>query len=357
MNCSAPTPPRGVQSGWTLPRSVVTCGVVSTLLLITASFCLGQQATRVETFTLGPNASVKVENFRGSVRAEVWEGQAVRVLAEKKEPKGQALLASDLMLMSANGDLIIKCNQTGTTDRIDLTVYLPPSARIQITGGTFPVEVNGALGSAVIQTTSGDIGYRLPASAGARVSMHSARGVVKAGLALNVDDRVGLHTLQGTIGDGAAPIMLDSKSGNITLMPGAGVRHVASISDGQYSQPDAGLARQAAPSFERPPASRQSERQPATDQDDSASGPGGDVPGSVAANNDPDSVLIQPGNRTSRGSAAGGLAPSTSNEMVFGGSGGSTRGSAVTKFGGIPRPSQTDITEESSAGLKVRIIP
>jgi VWFA-related protein len=43
--------------------------------------------------------------------------------------------------------------------------------------------------------------------------------------------------------------------------------------------------------------------------------------------------------------------------MVFGGSGGSTHGSSVTKFGGIPRPSQTDITQENSAGLKVRIIP
>src|SRR5262249_50059117 len=191
-----------------------------------------------------PNASVKIENFRGSVRVEVWDGRAVRVLAEKKEPKGQPLLASDLMLMSAGGDVSIKCNQTGAADRVDLTVYLPPTAHIQLTGGTYPVEVNGSLVSAVVQTTSGDIGYRLPPSAGARVSMHSTRGVVRAALALNVDDRVGLHTLQGSIGDGAAPVMLDSKSGNITLLPGAGVRYVASMADDQYGRRDSGFARQ-----------------------------------------------------------------------------------------------------------------
>src|SRR5260370_1234136 len=214
MNFSAPKPPRGPESRWTHPRSLCSYGVMLPFLLIAAPVCLGQQSTRVETFSLGPNASVKVENYRGAVRAEVWEEPTVKVLAEKKEPKGPPLLASDLMLMSANGDVVVKCNQTGSADRIDLTIYLPRNAHLQITGGTYPIEVNVSLGSAVVQTSSGDIGCRLPLSAGARVSMHSARGVVRAALALNVDDRVGLHTLQGTVGDGASPIMLDSKSGN-----------------------------------------------------------------------------------------------------------------------------------------------
>src|SRR5262249_8660729 len=253
MNCSAPMPPRGAYARWMLPRSLFTLSILSALVVITTPFCLGQQSTRVETFELGPNASVKIENFRGSVRVEVWGERAVRVVAEKKEPRGQPLLASDLMLMSAGGDVSIKCNQTGAADRIDLTVYLPPTAHIQVTGGTYPVEVNGALVGAVVQTTSGDIGYRLPPSASARVSMHSTRGVVRAALAINVDDRVGLHTLQGTLGDGSAPVMLDSKSGNITLLPGAGVRYVASMSDGQPGSRDSGFARQPGQSVERAP--------------------------------------------------------------------------------------------------------
>jgi VWFA-related protein len=349
MKFLAPKPPRGPESRWTSPRSLFTCAVASALLLITAPFCLGQQSTRVETFNIGPNATVKVENYRGAVRAEVWEGQAVRIIAEKKEPKGQPILASDLMLMAANGDVVVKCNQTGTTDRIDLTIYVPRNAHIQITGGTYAVEVNGSLGSAVVQTTTGDIGCRLPPSAGARVAMHSARGVVRAALAINVDERVGLHTLQGTIGDGAVPIMLDSKSGNITLLPGAGIRHVASITDGQFSRPDASLAQP--PATESSSADQSGPRASAADQDYSSPRRGG----SGALNQDPDSVLIQPPSRSSRN--VGGSAPPTNNEMVFGGSGGSTHGSSVTKLSGIPHPSQTDITSENSSGLKVRIIP
>jgi VWFA-related protein len=308
---------------------------------------------------------VKVENLRGSVRAEAWEGQAVRVVAEKKEPRGATILPSDLMLMSVNGDLVIKCNQAAGTDRIDLTIYLPPAAHIQITTGTYPVEVNGLLGSAVIQTNSGDIGYHLPPSASARVSMHSARGVVRAALALNVDDKVGLHSLQGTIGDGGTPVMLDSKSGNITLLPGAGIKHAVAITDGQYGRADLGYSQPPAQSVERAPAADSPRAGSAQarayndDQDYAASQrrPGtrtNEDPDEVTPRQDPGSVLIQ---SPPPSSGVGGPPPSTNNEMVFGGSGGSTHGSSVTKFGGIPRPSQTDITTENSAGLKVRIIP
>jgi VWFA-related protein len=322
--------------------------VISTLLLITVPLCLGQQSTRVETFNLGANASVKVENFRGSVHAEVWEGQAIRVVAEKKNPKGQPLLPSDLMLMSAGSDLVVKCNQTGDADRIDLTIYLPRGAHIQITGGTYAVDVNGSLGSAVIQTTTGDIGCRLPASAGARVSMHSARGVVRSTLPLNVDDRIGLHTLQGTLGDGGAPIMLDSKSGNITLLPGAGIRHVAAITDGQYNRADLPLAQQSEAQVEQGPAPPPGSGASAADQDYPA------TQSRAVKNQDPDGVTLQEPARTSR---AAGNVPSTTGETMLGGRGGSTHGSAVTKIGGIPHPSHTDIDQESSAGLKVRIIP
>jgi VWFA-related protein len=271
--------------------------------------------------------------------------------------------------MSANGDVVIKCNQSAgaaSADRIYLTIYLPATARVQITAGTYPVEVSGLLGSAVIQTASGDIGYHLPPSAGARVSMHSARGVVRAALALNVDDRVGLHTLQGTIGDGGTPVILDSKSGNITLLPGAGVRNVVAITDGQYGRSDLGYSQPPPQPVESSATSdngRNRSAQPGSYNDDPDYRPsqlrGGrsaedDDDVVVAPRQDPGSVLIQGPSQSSR---VGGAAPSTNNEMVFGGSGGSTHGSSVTKFGGIPRPSQTDITTENSAGLKVRIIP
>src|SRR5215470_17230449 len=203
-----------------LRSSTVAC-----LVLFLCQGSLAQQApgTRIETFVFPPNGSVRIENQRGASRVEAWNGNSVRVVAEKKQPPGAPLLPSDLVLMSAGGNLLIKCKQNGAPDRIDIAVYVPRSCHLQITGGAWPVEVAGSLASAVVDTTTGDIGYKLPSTDDVRVAMHSTRGVVRSALSLNVSDRSAPHGLQGSLGNGIAPIILNSQAGNITLLPSQGV--------------------------------------------------------------------------------------------------------------------------------------
>jgi VWFA-related protein len=176
-------------------------------------------SVRTETFVLKPNGNVRIVNPRGATRVQAWDDRAVRVIAEKKTPPGKPFDPSELVLMAINDTVQVECRQTAQASRVDLTVYLPRHSHLQITGGAWPVEVIGGLASAVVETTSGNIGYRISPSEDAQVVMHSARGVVRSVVPLTLVERMGLSSLQGRLGSGGAPIILNAHSGNITLLP------------------------------------------------------------------------------------------------------------------------------------------
>src|SRR5262249_44536 len=154
MKILAPTTQRGVR---------VVSFVLLALLSITAAATAQAQgsAIRVETFSLKLNGEVVVENSRGSTRVESWDSQTVRIVAEKKS-NGAALQPGELVLMGAQNSVIVQ-SRPGT-ERIDLTIYAPNSGKLQVTGGDWPVDINGGFVSAVVETTSGNIAYRLPAN-------------------------------------------------------------------------------------------------------------------------------------------------------------------------------------------------
>jgi VWFA-related protein len=173
-------------------------------------------SVRVESFPLRPEGEVRVENSRGATRIEAWNNNSVRVVAEKT-PAGSALSQSEIVLMSAQNTIIVQCREGGQTGKIDLVVYVPRRSRVQVNGGIWPVEITGALSSAVVETTRGKIDYQIPTNESARIIMNSARGVVRSTLPIEVSERNGTRSLQGKLGRGISPIILTSQSGNITL--------------------------------------------------------------------------------------------------------------------------------------------
>src|SRR5262249_16041984 len=137
---------------------------------------------RVETFSLRPNGAIVVENPRGSVRVESWNNQTVRVIAEKKAPVGSSIEPGELTLMVAQNSIIVQCK--AGRGRIDLTLYVPNNAQVDVTGGAFAVDITGSLTGAVVDTTSGSINYRLPVNDDAQVEMHSGLGAVRSSVPL-----------------------------------------------------------------------------------------------------------------------------------------------------------------------------
>ena len=378
MNTKAPHRLDTLSAGSPSLRTAIA-GVATLFVLAMAT---GSRADgtgkRVETFNLSPNGVVKVENYRGSVRVEVWNQPTVQVTADKTDPKDGPLSPSDLVLMSINGNVTVECKQNGKPDRIDLTLYVPRHAHVKVTGGAFPVDVIGSLMSSVVETSSGDIGYRVPPTDDARIVMHSAKGVVRSSVTINVDQKVGLRSLEGTLGDGSCPIILDSKSGNITLMAAASSRGVSAVitgEDGQLRVEPGSRAHAARPQDQ---ASSQSSRgSNASAAQDSAD--------ETAANNgnpdysDPNSIAAPPirgrnssSNNSRRnngplagsgGNAQGGSGhaapsiPSSGGDMSIAGDGQSVENSSITMTGPIPHPRKQSDTSEDNTGLRVRIIP
>jgi VWFA-related protein len=304
------------------------------LAFVTAAATLRAQgsAVRVETFSLKLNGEVVVENARGTTRIESWDYQTVRVIAEKNAAAGSSIEPGELVLMGAQNSIIVQCKQG--SGRIDLTLYVPQSARLQVTGGSFPVEVNGSLAGAVVETTSGSISYRLPANDDARVAMRSAQGSVRSTVALTAVERIGSRSIQGQLGGGAAQLILNSQTGNVTLAPGPNLAAVAKVStteSGAYAT-------------DSRPAANASDSNAATQR---AGGTPTRIQRDPAQQTDPD--IIDTGTNKQ--------AVQSNGSTVFAGSDRSDDSSMTHTSGPFNRPRSERNTSGGNSGLKVRIIP
>jgi len=332
MNTLAPTSRRGV-------RRVGSILLFAILFVTTAAALQAQgSAVRVETFSLRLNGEVVVENARGSTRVEAWDFQTVRVVAEKKGAAGNSLEPGELVLMGAQNSVIVQCRQG--FGRIDLTIYVPNSARLQVTGGGWPVDIGGKLASAVIDTTSGSIAYRLPSNDDARVAMRSALGTVRSTFPLTAVERIGTHSLQGQTGSGAAQVILNSQNGNVTLTPGPNSAAVAKASSTEFSPAANTQVSQVATSAES-----ETDRQTRVVQ--RAPGNSAAMKGEPAQQDDP--AASDPG--------ATRQAVQSNGSVVFAGSDRSDDSSLTQTSGPFTRPRSERKTSSGDSGLKVRIIP
>lgn len=294
---------------------------------------------RVETFAFGPNGEVRVENARGTTRVEAWDDHSVQVIAEKKTPAGKPLDPADLVLMGADTTIFVKCKQTGSPDRIDLTVYVPRRAHVHVTGGTWPVDITGPLASAIVDTTSGSIVCRLPVAEGARLAAHSTKGMVRSTLPMRVYERAGLRSLQGRLGNGSAPFILSSQSGNITISPATNAT-IAAVSDDSLVRMQAPRPRTDQPTHSQrvyQPRSRPAVQDEPVDQD-------------------PDSIATPPSQRPAQSSNTAGTG-GLPNQVIFGQDDTSKDSTMEERAGPFSRNRQESLKTDGSYGIGVRIIP
>ena len=323
---------------------------VLTLLLLNHPIFAQSNSVRIETFDLSPGGRVRIENLRGATRVEVWDIPSVRVVAEKKAPAGTALEPNDLILMGIQNTITLQTRQSGRGGRIDMTITVPRQSQVELVGGTWPVEVNGSLEGAVVQTTTGAIAYRIPANDDATVSMRTGRGLVRSTAALAVSARTGAQSLEGRLGNGAAPIILTSETGNISLAPGPNISEAAKAMDNMRraaNQQAAGAVGQA----------------PSGPQQRTSTG----ALGSSSASRDAQAGRGYDSNDTSdwsadpqaRNGAPGTAAAPGSNGIAdFAGDNRSDDSNAEYKSGRLfSRPRQERVASSGSSGLRVRIIP
>jgi len=321
MNMSAPNQRRGVCRA----RFVF---LFSLALLVNAATLHAQgSAVRVETFALNPLGEVVIENPRGTTRVESWDAHTVRVVAEKAGA-GTSIDVGELVLMGTQNSVVVQCKSG--IGRVDLTMYVPHGSRLQLTGGGFPVDIGGTLAEATIATTSGNIAYHLAPNDDARIAMRSSAGTVRSTMTLAGADRGGTHSLRGQLGSGAAQVILNTQTGNISLTPGPN----------------------ASPTAKALVASRMR-------SDVAASSVPENLDANTRTNGSPQNDGWN-GNQTQPGGSpdyVSGATPRTNGSVTFAGNGRSNDSNSTTRSGPFVRPRTQRDTSGGDSGLKVRIIP
>lgn len=285
-------------------------------------------AVRVETFSLKPGGEVAVENPRGDTRVESWDYQTVRVVAEKRGLASNSIDPRELVLMSAQNSVLVQCKPGA--GQIDVTIYVPIGARLQVTGGAWTVDVSGSLGSALVETTSGNIAYHLPSNDDARIAMRSTQGSVRSVVPLTAVERTGTRSLRGQIGTGEAQLILNSQTGVVTL------------ASAPTMTPGAKAAKRQAATY-------------ATTQSAPAATDVGSRSTDKNANESTSSVTQEDADSSQSRSA--GQTVQNNGSIELGGSDRSNDSSSTSRTGPFVRPRSQRTTGGGSSGVKARIIP
>ncbi|MBV9924170.1 MAG: VWA domain-containing protein [Acidobacteria bacterium] len=194
---------------------------------------------------LPAGGEVLVENRRGDLRVEVWEGEQVGVAATvapvaqtPKAAKPAARRAGRSKKAAPSSRLPINVETVGgalkitveravsaAAPRVDLRLRVPASARLKVYTSDGELEVSGLPASLVAQTLSGELRVALPRASGASVTAQSLNGTVSVARGFE-SEGAAARDLRGKFQTGGAgpSVNLFSGRGRIsleTLTPGA----------------------------------------------------------------------------------------------------------------------------------------
>ena len=227
MQDRAPSQPSRTYS---LSKFVCAAAAAALALLLLAAASPSSTATQTPgelRFELPANGNSRVENFRGSVIAQVWKENYVSVaaIADSGEAsrfpaivdRGDGLLSIRLARASKDGP------------RVNLELNVPERAHLTIVTSDGPVEVRGLAAALLAQSVSGEIRIEVPVDAKATVVAGSKTGSVSSSISSLEINRAANPQLRGRIGAGGSKaIRLYSQAGNITLATAAGTARVSS---------------------------------------------------------------------------------------------------------------------------------
>jgi len=226
----------GLRAFWASLLSAALLGVCATLPA-SARQAADEGEAGFVNHALPAGGEVVVENRRGGVRVEVWDGEQVG-LAASIGPGAQAPKVSKpstsragrgkksagskppVSVGSGGGTLRITVGRAAVAGapRVDLRLRVPSTARLKVYTSDGEVEVTGLPASLVAQTLSGDLRVALPPAAGASVTAQSLNGSVHVGRGVE-SGGAGERDLRGKFqtGSGGPGVNLFSGRGRISL--------------------------------------------------------------------------------------------------------------------------------------------
>ena len=151
--------------------------------------------------------NLSVDTGSGSVEVSRVRGGSLSIDTGSGDVTGSDLEAGDLSVDTGSGS-------------IRLTGVVSPELSLETGSGGVTAELRRDVASLRVETGSGDIAIRAPASLGAEVEIETSSGDIETDFPLQITQHARDHMV-GTIGDGKGTIAIETGSGGIRLLKGS----------------------------------------------------------------------------------------------------------------------------------------
>jgi len=220
---------------WAFWLSLVFAALLGVCVPVPASAQEGEAG--FVNLALPAGGEVVVENRRGGVWVEVWDGEQVGLAAavapgaeatQAAKPAGRragrntkTAPGSRLPVNVEKGSslkITVEPAASASAPRVDLRLRVPAAARLKVYTTDGELEVKGLPASLVAQTLSGELRVALPVASGASVTAQSLNGSVRVGRGVE-SERSEARELRGKFqtGSGGPVVNLFSGRGRISL--------------------------------------------------------------------------------------------------------------------------------------------
>jgi VWFA-related protein len=210
----------------------------------------GPASTGGLTLALPVGGEIVVENRRGSIRVEVWEGHEVSLsvsgVAAPAAGRRKAPARSPVRIERAAALLSIKVAPAAGAGagRVDLALRVPSSSRLKVYTGAGELSVEGTPAALVAQTLSGKLRLGLTAPSDAALTAQSLNGMVALGAGVETagsESREVRGKFAARLGGGGSSVNLFSGRGRveITLLERGAVAEHARVPESRREEREA----------------------------------------------------------------------------------------------------------------------
>lgn len=192
------------------------CLLISAFCLLPFTFSLA--ADEVVRVALPANGVLRVENWRGGVKVEVWNEKDVSVAAtiDGATPKSSPVIINRTRTLLNIG--VARQRPGASPQRVELVIRIPERARVEIVTSSGEIDVRGVSARLSARTVKGDIRAEISSGSDADVRAETTSGSIDSSLTTNAAASPGNRLFQATLGQGRSLLRLRSDSGHIALV-------------------------------------------------------------------------------------------------------------------------------------------
>lgn len=160
--------------------------------------------------------SVSLQSASANIRA--WPAKSVYIIGRRTDGAGKKPFASLISAVAGSGGVRISVAGDERAP-VELFIYMPEAYGVDVKSGSGAVSLAGNTGKTVVRTDSGNVSVTLSSEPGASIDAKTMSGRVEAKIPVRIIGEATAGFLAGTIGAGGRQISIDSRSGNIFLLP------------------------------------------------------------------------------------------------------------------------------------------